>query len=177
MIEPIQINHDESKNLLIEQYKNADNLKSILSAKSAQANSLEQAIFEVRDLIYLDTATGKQLDILGKIWDVPRMGMADEQYRDAIQRKIALKISGTIPEIINILKSLYSATYVEYYSQYPAKYLLITDANITQSELEAISPAGVGVIYKKVDQDETYFVFQDNSFCITETIEFLGPEV
>lgn len=179
MIELVQeTNYQESAlSLLMAQYSNAEKLQGILSAKSNQANDLEQAAFEVRDSIYLEDAAGTQLDIIGKIYDVSRAGMSDSEYREEIEAKIALKISGTIPEVINILKSIYSATYTEYYPQYPGKYLMITDADISQEDFEAISPAGIGVFFKETDEDGTYYVSEDGSFYVSEDNKFYGSEV
>ena len=165
-----------AESLLIEQYKDSVNLIGVLNTKSEQANDLEQAIFEVRDSIYLDVATGAQLDIIGHVWNVPRVGLNDNEYRAAIEFKVALRISGTIPELIQILKSVYGATYVEYFPQYPAKFLIISDADINQTELESISPAGVGVFFIDPDIDETFYVDEEGSYYISEDNNFYGPE-
>jgi hypothetical protein len=162
------------------QYKDSTNLHTIVDGKSEQLNDLEQALFEIRDLIYVDIATGAQLDILGRVWDVSRAGKNDTEYRDAIYIKISLRISGTLPEIIIILENFYGATYIEYYTKYPAKYFLLTDADISVIELERISPAGVGVIIKDKD-DATTKVFgfhasgDDSRFAITHELSFLQP--
>ena len=134
--------------LMLEQYKNASNVRGMIDSSNDQADDLEAAIFEVRDLYYIDTAEGVQLDFIGDIWDVPRNGESDSDYRMRIKTTAALQSSGNPEEIINILKALFGATFVTYIPGYPSEpgsYTVITDAVITVSELKIFSSSGVGV--------------------------------
>jgi hypothetical protein len=177
-LEQITDYQQEALEVLLTQYEDSIYLRGLISGKSYQADDIEQALFEIRDLFYLDTATGTQLNVIGKIWNVNRSGRNDEDYREAIYFQISLKISGTIPEIRAILKAFYGATYILYAPQYPAKYLLLTDANISIADLERISPAGVGVIIRREnDIDNKVFGFRapgdDSRFAITKDLKFL----
>jgi hypothetical protein len=144
----VQINnYDENVlELFLQQYANSVNLLGIASGANAQADELETALFEIRDLFWLDTATGVQLDTIGLIFVVDRNGKSDADYRNAIKEKITQKFSGEPESIIEILKTIYGATFVIYtpgWPTIPASYYIVTDGTITQEQLEMISPAGV----------------------------------
>ena len=128
----------------LEQFKKSPNIKGVVSSLNSQGNDLEAALFEVRDLFWVDTATGVQLDTIGVIWDVARGGRTDTVYRQAIQEKISLINSGTPKEIMELLRANYGATFIEY-DQGPSKatFYLNTDATINSDELDEVSPAGV----------------------------------
>ncbi|MGD9157047.1 MAG: DUF2612 domain-containing protein [Desulfobacteraceae bacterium] len=156
-------------NLLIQQYKESSNLMAVLEAQGLQANELEQAIFEVRDLFFLDTAEGVQLDVIGKIFNLRREGLSDEDYRDAIEIKWSLRVSGTVDEIINVLKFAYGATSVDYIPAYPAGFVLIADGTVTQDILTQLCPAGVfGFL---LDDDRCYIM--DHEETLAEDSDFI----
>lgn len=178
-IEIILDYQEEALKLLLAQYKDSVKLQGLIDGKSKQIDDIELALFEIREGFYLDDAIGAQLDIIGKIWDVERKGLNDTEYRQSIYFKISLKVSGTLKEIISILKSFYGATYVEYHPQYPAKMLLLTDATASAEAIERFAPAGVKVIVKDKDDDtRPTFGFHSSDvnetlFAITHTYDFL----
>lgn len=135
--------YDVNLNLILEQYKKSVNLKGILSSSNDQADDLETALFEIRDLFYLSTATGIQLDIIGSIFGESRDGDLDPAYRARIEFRASLVGSGEPEYIINVLKNQYGATFVDYYSAYPAGFYVVTDAIITNTQLENLAPSGV----------------------------------
>lgn len=154
---------------LVAQYKDSSNLISILDAQGIQANELEQAIFEVRDLFFLETAGGVQLDVIGKIFGLQRMGLSDNDYETAIEIKWSLRVSGTVDDIIGILEFAYGATATTYTPAYPAGYVLETNGSITQAILEALSPAGVfGFLF---DADVTYWM--DHEETLAEDSDYI----
>jgi hypothetical protein len=132
--------------LVLAQYKNSTNLLAVISTNDKQAQDLENAFFEIRDEFYLDTAVGVQLDIIGKIFKVERKGLNDDEYRALIKSTSSSIGSGEPEFIIGALKSLYGATFVDYYPGYPgepASFTVITDAVVTEPELTILAPAGV----------------------------------
>lgn len=136
--------------LLLEQYKNKENLKGMIDSSNDQADDIEQALFEIRDLYFIDDAEGVQLDSIGAIWNVVRNGDTDVVYRENIKIQAALRSSGNPEEIMAILIVLFGATFITFvpgYPSEPASYTLITDATLTAPELEAISVGGVDVAF------------------------------
>ena len=129
--------------LIMEQWKKSPNIIGIITASLNRANDMEDAIFEVQELTNLDTATGINLDVLGKPWNEFRESRSDDDYRVAIKLKKLEFYSGTPEEIISILKASYNASYVTYYPEYPGKYITVSDSTITQEQQDEISMAGV----------------------------------
>ena len=132
--------------LLLEQYKQSTNLKGILSVMDSEADDFEDCLFEIMNNYWLYSAEGVQLDVLGKIFNISRMGQSDADYRITIGNKATAYKSGEPETIISILKLFYLATYVYYRSSgpaVPAGYYLDTDANVTSEQLKKFSPAGV----------------------------------
>lgn len=137
------VDYKVNLDLLMQQWKDSANLVGIISASMDQANKMEDAIFEIRDLMDLENGEGVTLDYIGKVWNEYRDGRSDTQYREAISFKKTNYYSGEPEAIISIAKSLYNATYVFYSPEYPGKYRINTDATILNEELASISPAGV----------------------------------
>jgi len=133
--------------LLAEQYKNSEKIRNVLYAMCHSANDLEDALFEIKSQFWIDTAEGKQLDILGSIFGVKReSGVGDDIYRTEIIFKIDnLFSSGTPEDVINTILNLFGSSYVIYWRDgLPASFNIATDARFSQQALERISPAGVG---------------------------------
>lgn len=166
MSEIIQIiDYDVNLELLQEQYKKSVKLIGIIEADNDQANDLETALFEIRDEYYLDTAVGVQLDVIGDIFGVDREGMNDNDYREVILLTSSLVGSGEPEFIIQIVKTLFGATFVNYIPAYPtipAAYYLDTDAVMTADELRFYSPAGVEPAFYG------YLIYETGDFIIDE---------
>jgi len=107
--------------------------------------------FQIRDGFWIQDAVDMELTILGKVWNVYRSGKSDAALRAEILIAAGRTSSGTMPEILSALLTQFGATYAEGYWMYgigrEAEYYVITDATITQLELERISAAGVGVSF------------------------------
>jgi len=132
--------------LLIERFKDSEDFKKIFNIIATTNMELQTTFFEIRDKFIITTAEGIELTIIGRIWDVSRrldITETDDEYRDKIEVKVGLSVSGTIPEIKQILLYFYGATYVTYAADYPAGYDLTTDAVITQIALDSLTAAGV----------------------------------
>lgn len=159
---------DITKKLLISQYQKP-NFQSLMRIISKIFSDIQDNNFLLRDLFWLEDATGEQLNFLGRLWDVKRSGKDDSSYRAAIYVKIEQTASGIIEEIRNSLIQNYGATSAHYIPMYPAGYIFETDADITQAKIEAISPAGVAVLY--YDPDEA-----GNEWFARHTLKEVGDE-
>ncbi len=145
-------------NLILDQYKESPRLQGVVRAANTQAEDLEEALFEIRDRFRIDTAEGAQLDTIGRILREERGGRTDEEYRQGLKARGAQTFSAEPEAIIGILKALFGATYVEYTPEWnhtPAQYNVRTDADVTEEQLQAISPAGVlGLLYGYLQDGE-----------------------
>jgi hypothetical protein len=97
------------------------NVVDLINSDSPQYNELEDVFFSLTEDRWLDTAQGKQLDILGEILDLERYGRDDESYRTLLNLKVEINTSSGTPEIvIKTVKLLYGATEISYIPAYPA---------------------------------------------------------
>ncbi len=159
---------------LLEQYKNSPKLVGLINSSNFQAEKIERALYELKELFYLNTAEGTQLDIIGNnIFGLPRLGLPDYTYRQAIAAKAIQSNSGTPESIIGAIRSLPDATFVEFHNKFPAEhaaYIVVTDAAFSQSWLESISPAGVECVSGGylILSDGNYLTLADGSKIILQ---------
>jgi len=132
-----------SKRLILSQYKNKPNMGALMRIISNIFSDMQDQNFDLRDKFWLEDATGEQLDFIGALWDVPRAGKNDSEYRMAIYQKIGLTLSGTIPEIKALLTRVYGGTFAIYSPEYPAGYRMRTNADVDNEILEEATAAGV----------------------------------
>lgn len=127
-----------------EQYKDSPNLMDLVAFIAEETDELLVANRELYDFYDVDAMGGVNLDILGRIVDVPRNGDTDADYRPRIKMGLATEVNGTPNEIIAIVKGVYKGSFAEYVPEYPAGYFILTDApGLSVDALERISPAGV----------------------------------
>lgn len=144
--------------LLPTQFSDSENLIKLLSIYLDQVEELnlaQQSLGEVST--DLEAAFGYQLDLIGNLLGVSRLGMGDNDYRDAIRFGISVNTgSGTPEDVIGFLQTITKATKIRYWEHYPACTVLETNGtNIPKaipSTLDNVTPAGVktgGVIVVK----------------------------
>lgn len=133
--------------LLASEYRNSPQLKGVIESANTLAQNLEQALFEIQDLLRIPTASGKQLDILGSIYGVERNGLLDADFREQIRIRARTGHSGTPEEIITLVRELTGATSVRIIFEFPASFMLLHDSEtkLSPRALLSLSPAGVGV--------------------------------
>lgn len=147
----------EALGLLIEQFKDKENMRTLLSAWVSQLQQIETAVFEIVQAFNVADAAGDMLDNIGKIVGELRNGRDDDTYRIHIKVRIRLNVSsGTIPDLAGIFRLLEPTSEIVVREGFPASLVLeILDA-ITPAEaaeygkvMQSAKPAGVGasVIY------------------------------
>ena len=152
---------------IMEQYKpaRAPKLNQLLEATGAQKDDLEAAIFSIRSGMYLASAVGPQLDMIGEVFKAGRNGMGDPAYRIAIQKVSSMRSFSTPEDIISVLKAIYGATYVTYIPEYPAGCVVFADISVPAGVLDALAPAGVQVreAFYLVDYDSNNIADYDGN--------------
>ena len=104
--------------------------KTLVSFSDEQFEELDRLINKASDQYDLDKAKGIILDRLGKLKDVPREGNEDELYRLLIRLKILLDTTNcSVPDIIRIIKFIYSSAEVRLRPNYPAGIMILHDGN------------------------------------------------
>lgn len=135
---------------VLEQYKGKENLLDMICIFIQELQDLEFVYGDLVKFRTLDFATGAQLDGWGDLLNVPRNGLDDEMYRNAIKTFTALYQSNGNPEdVISAVKFLTDATSVQLINQYPARVSIFTDGftipdNLV-TQVEQFVPAGVAV--------------------------------
>jgi hypothetical protein len=88
---------------LLEQYKQKPNLEGVLGATVNQLQGLEDALWGLLTERWLDSAAGEQLDLIGRIVNLPRDAWADTAYRLLLKVEIlSLRSSGRPEELISL---------------------------------------------------------------------------
>jgi len=138
------------------------NLDAILAASADGFQQLETALLDLQLLRTIDTATGIQLDGIGQIINVPRLGgQTDDSYRFALKTvTIILTKSGEPEAVIEAYLLVMGAAEAEYLEIYPAAFQLSalptvdindpdTSAFITAT-MNAVKAAGVRMVLATV---------------------------
>lgn len=95
---------------LLEQFKNAPNVKAVITVLAQRAQAIEDAIGGVDDGRRLANAQGQQLDGIGELVGQPRNGLDDPTYRIFLYGAIAKNNSnGTLGTVENIAMVLFQA--------------------------------------------------------------------
>ena len=82
----------------------ATNVEKLLLILISQFQDLENALIQLLNYRSIDTATGVQLDTIGKIVGQERNGLDDETYRRYCRARIAAnRSSGTTNELIKVI--------------------------------------------------------------------------
>lgn len=105
---------DESPDFLIEYFRQGPRNRAVLEVFAAQCQELEDAIWDMVLAFDVDTATGDQLDILGRILKVPKSyWMTDDDYRAAIRTTgLIYRSSGTHADLVAVSLALVPAATV-----------------------------------------------------------------
>ena len=116
---------------LIEYLKDSDFVK-ILESNDFQFNDLEEVFFQLLQNMWLDTAIGVQLDVLGIILNVDRDGRTDEAYKTILYAKVQINVSSGEPEsIIAAVNAIFNnPSMVEYTPVYPGKFRIWTNGTL-----------------------------------------------
>ena len=139
---------------LISPFRGQPNMEAHLSSYIRQVQEIEDAIYHVLTLRWVDTATGAQLDVLGRIVGVERLGLLDDQYRIRILARISNNVSKGVPDDMLALLRLLTGQTSEIEEQYPAAFVMRSpdvmtlDGDVITGELNKSKPAGVRMIYE-----------------------------
>jgi len=166
MVDLITTHTTDSIARLLEQYKNKPNLAAIIAAFTDQIQDVENETYAIIDMRAIELAYGEHLDNIGKIVDLARQGLGDDEYRTLLYVKIGQNTSQGDPEkIISIYKLLTGGTYVHYVNLTDAEVQLQTDvnfsdqaeANVKIESIQQVVGAGVRVAYLiYADADEPF---------------------
>lgn len=134
---------------LLYQFKDKPNFEAFVTAFVQQFQDIEDVIGQLLTDRQVDTATGENLNILGRIVGQPREGRTDADYRIWIKARIQInKSSGLTEEIYNVLKLITGFMDVGDFQieelDYPASFFMTINP-----ALESLDPQ---IIYDVIDE-------------------------
>ncbi|MBW2672058.1 MAG: hypothetical protein JRD89_01415 [Deltaproteobacteria bacterium] len=92
---------------LLQQLKGKAKTTALISAFLVEIQALEDMLWDLLTLRLPDAAVGAQLDVLGRILQVERLGRTDAEYRKWLQAQITvLRSSGTALDVLTVLETL-----------------------------------------------------------------------
>jgi hypothetical protein len=158
----------EGINHLIEFFRQGPRNQAALEAVLDQVQELENALWTFYSSFDPDTATGKALELLGRLVGEPQLGRSDDEYRAAIRVRVLVNASDGKPaqlyEIANGIFSWFDTPpTVRMYESYPATIDVELTGDMGDVTLETVyrlleqAKAGgvkLGVTYAHVDADE-----------------------
>lgn len=95
---------------LLKQWREGPNLRALCSVLGTRYDEFRTAAVAVLDGFDLDTAVGEQLDMIGAVVDLPRLGDDDTRYRLALRVwALAMASHGWADEILTIVRTFIGA--------------------------------------------------------------------
>lgn len=138
---------DAVKELVLEQYKGSPNLVGLIRAVVEEsAQPLEDAAIDLHDALDLEKASGKWLDILGKLVCTSRNhGESDDDYRERVIVTAKETTAGTPDYAIKVAKILSGDTRPRYMDEAPATFFIYTPngRQLKRAQVKKLAPTGV----------------------------------
>jgi len=104
-ITPIDV-VDTGLNRLTWDLTEKENIEKLFTLFLSEVQKIEDTLLDILDIKDIDTAVGVQLDNIGMIIGVERLGKGDDEYREEIRFKISISTSnGTYQTIYDIIKT------------------------------------------------------------------------
>ncbi len=116
------LDDNRGNKILFDFFRASEDFMAVLNGFNPQFEELENTAFQLFTDVWLDTAKGVNLDLLGKLLGLSRLGRDDESYRTLLKLKVDVNVGSGTPELlIGAIRVLYDATTVNYIPDYPAK--------------------------------------------------------
>lgn len=139
---------DQATRLLATQFSTSENFKKLLRVLSGPFQELEIVFQQLKYLRAVDKGDGAQLDVVGSLLDLPRGGLDDVNYRQALRLRVIRNIcQGDPNSIIEYARRVANATIVEY-TEGEAAINIGHNGDVlalTVDVVKDVTPAGVGV--------------------------------
>lgn len=148
MSSPVTINHEETGlSRLISQWTDKPVMRGLVQSFMQSVQGLEDDLMALLNERNIYDAIGEQLDVIGLIVGVERLGRTDEEYRNELLKQIAINNSdGSTENVISVMESITGTDSVSLWEHFPASYFLIIHGGYFSGiadTLDAVSSAGV----------------------------------
>lgn len=153
---------------LLQQYKGKENFQKLLTIFARQFDELEDSLFQLYLLRWLNSAEGQQLDNLGYNLSTTRQGLSDDDYRQILYGRIGQYNSdGSINDIIDVVKLMTNADLIVLNEVFPAKIILniigislIINEDFLKETINGAVAGGVGIDIT-VNENLPMFMYDD----------------
>lgn len=162
---------DQAVARLLEQFRGGATMPALVRAIAAQVQAVEDALWDVLVLRQLASATGAQLDVIGRILGQAREGRADADYVLWLRARMLINLgSGRAEDLLAVFSAvMQGSTSLELEEQFPAGLVLrvssaaVVDPTQAAGILRLAKAAGVYAILEAATTiDTTSFAFDDN---------------
>jgi hypothetical protein len=170
-LEHVTDHADRAVARLLEQFRAGETVPALVRAVAAQAQAVEDALWDALVLRRLDQAEGTRLDVIGRIVGQPREGRSDAEYLLWLRARMLInQSSGRAEDIISVLHALLQGSSgIVLEEQFPAGLVVRVDSGATISPttsasiLNLVKAGGVRAILESATTiDTTSFAFDDN---------------
>jgi hypothetical protein len=178
----IESHCENGRELLLEQFKNKPRLEAVLCALLGPVQELDDACWQLLTGRAIDNAVGLQLDGIGQIVNLARLGWTDDQYRRFLRAQpLVLRSTGTWASLFAILEALgldISLVVVEDSAIAEARIQvnqaifdgLLADVFVT---LQRAKPAGVRLLFEAgADAPATTFTYTGSTLITSASLGY-----
>lgn len=141
---------------LLSQYRRQPRIQALVRALTGGAQAVEDVAFDLLASQTLSAASGRELELWGRIVGEARRGLDDTDYRRFIEARILANLSeGDVDRMIRIFDLVTGNCPVRYYTLYPAAFALVMFNECTPLQdrlrrrirriMESVKPAGVSL--------------------------------
>lgn len=145
------MNFIDFKNLLLQQYKDSENLNKILEIFFDEIKILELLFLDLKNILEINNQFGSTLDLIGDIVGQKRNGLSDEDFKKELKFAIFKNTSRSfLDDIVKILKFITNGDVIIYTDNPPASYTIFTNGSTIVQNLgkiiDKLSASGVSVL-------------------------------
>lgn len=167
--------------LLIQQFVEDPAMAAMCAIFGAKVQELEDALWQLYTLRGVSSASGAQLDLLGRILNYARGSLSDVAYAVALRSKILLNTdSGTTQQILSLMYAAFPGATFTISENYPASFTvkaatILANPTAAGAMVQSAKPAGVNaqLVYSTVPLTNT-FTYCDANVTQPVTSALLG---
>lgn len=159
-MKPIKIDHEEvGLSRLIDKFKDKPKVLGLFKSYLRRLNNVEDVFFDLLEKRSIYNAEGAQLDILGSLFNVDRLGREDESYRSAILLKVfQKKDDGTTEVFMESLRIAANTNNVDFWEHESGDVHALVGNGFNSkmySQLQNTVPAGVNLVLYLDDEGDS----------------------
>lgn len=182
MPDPVRVDHvAQGRDLMPGQWDTNVSVQGFLESWLQQTQVIEDLAIDVNQSFNVFTAVGRQLDFLGSVKAVDRLGRDDDTYRAAILVSIAATSgSGTVQDLSSTLMNSAGGTITKIFEYFPLSVVGYVNTAPSIPATEAFSRASVGGVqsdHVMFDDNRTSAAFPSEQASLSDVVTHEGDNV